>query len=139
MNYVDHILLSRFYQIAKISTITLDTFLTKTSNTELQTIISKQLANYDVLVTECCTLAKAHKVALADHIFFKRCRQIIDENFENISITPAIVIACTCISSLNTLIEIYNVESADSETINIGKHLQIMQENNLQILSQLKL
>ncbi|MBQ7880783.1 MAG: hypothetical protein IJ358_02965 [Clostridia bacterium] len=140
MNYVDHLLLSRFYQIAKISVLQFEVIMPKIKNKELQTIVSNQISNYDVLVKECQTLAKAHSIALPDHIFFKRCKQIIDENFDNItSVNTQTLIACTILSSLNTLIEIYNVESADSETINIGKHLQSMQDNNLQILREIKL
>ena len=140
MNYVDHILLSRFYQIAKISVLQLELSLPKIKQKELQTIISNQISNYDVLVAECRTLAKAHSINLPDNTFFNRCKQIIDNNFESFkSIDNDILIACTTISSLNTLIEIYNVESAKSETINIGKHLQLMQENNLQILKQIKI
>ena len=140
MNYVDNLLLSRFYQIAKLSVLQLEVVMPKIKNKELQTIISNQIANYDVLVKECQTIAKAHSIALPDHIFFKRCKQIIDENFENItSVNIQTLIVCTTLSSLNTLIEIYNVESATSETISIGKHLQSMQENNLQILKEIKL
>ena len=138
MNYVDHILLSRFYQIAKISTFYLDTIINQTSNNNLKTLISNQLANYDVITNECNMLAKAHSVTLPDHTFFKRCKQIIEDNFSTISATPQIIIASTTMLNLSTLIEIYNVESADSETIRIGKHLQSMQENNLQILQQIK-
>lgn len=140
MNYVDHILLSRFYQIAKISVLQLESFLPKIKHQELQTIISNQISNYDVLVAECRTLGKAHSINLPDNTFFNRCKQIIDDNFECFkSINQEILIACTTISSLNTLIEIYNVESAESETISIGKHLQSMQENSLQILKQIKI
>ncbi len=139
MNYVDHILLSRFYQIAKISVLQLEAFLPKIKHKELQTIISNQIANYDVLVTECRTLAKAHSIALPDNAFFSRCKQIIEDSFDDFtSINKQILIACTTLSSLNTLIEIYNVESAESETINIGKHLQTMQDNHLLILKQIK-
>ena len=139
MNYVDHILLSRFYQIAKISALQLEIFLPKIKHQELQTIISNQMSNYDVLVAECKTLAKAHSVSLPDNAFFSRCKQIIEDSFGDFSsINKQILIACTAVSSLNTLIEIYNVESADSETIRIGKHLQAMQDNNLQILNQIE-
>ena len=138
MNYVDHILLSRFYQIAKISVLQLETFLPKIKHPELQTIISNQITNYDVLVAECKTLAKAHSVALPDNAFFSRCKQIVEDSFGDFSsINKQILIACTTAFSLNTLIEIYNVESAESETIHIGKHLQSMQDNNLQILKQI--
>ena len=138
MNYVDNLLLSRFYQIAKLSVLQLEAVMPKIKNTELQTIISNQITNYDVLITECNTIAKTHSIALPDHLFFKRCKQLIDENFEYIkSVNPQTLIAITTLSALNTLIEIYNVESAGSETINIGKHLQSMQQNNLEILKQI--
>ena len=139
MTDVDCILLSRFYQISKISVLQLELILPKISNKELQTEISNQIASYDILATECCTLAKAHKISLPDYEFFKRCRELIDENFNQLSsISHETIIAITTTSCLNTLIEIYNVESGDSETINIGKHLQNMQCNNLQMLKQFK-
>lgn len=139
MTTVDHILLSRFYQIAKISVLQLEDIISKINKPELQTIVSNQISNYDVLVKECCTLAKSHSVSLPDHIFFKRCKQIIEDNFANINcIETSTLIAITSTFSLNTLIELYNVESANSETISIGKHLLNMQENNLQILKQIK-
>jgi len=137
MNCVDHILLSRFYQIAKISVLILESSLPKIKNKELQTTISNQMSNYDVLVEECRTLAKAHSISLPDNAFFKCCKQIIDSNFDNLScISNQILIAFTTSLSLNTLAEIYDVESVNTETINIGKHLQSMQENNLQVLNQ---
>ena len=139
MTTVDHFLLSRFYEIAKISTIQLEVFLNKIKKPELQTIIAKQISNYEVLVKECCTLAKSHSINLPDHVFFKRCKQVIEENFEAIkSISLDLIIASTTMLSLNTLSHIYNVESADSETISLGKHLQNMQDNHLQILKQIK-
>lgn len=135
MTTVDHILLSRFYQIAKISTLQLEAITPKINDNDLQSIISTQISNYDVIAQECCTLAKVHSIALPDHTFFKRCKQIIDYNFEDIDpINIQTLIACTIAFSLNTLSELYNVESANSETINIGKHLQTMQDNNLKIL-----
>jgi len=137
MNCVDNILLSRFYQIAKISVLILESSLPKIKSTELQTTISNQISNYDVLVEECRTLAKAHSITLPDNAFFKCCKQIVDINFNNLTcINKQILIAFTTTLSLNTLTEIYDVESVDTETINIGKHLQSMQENNLQILNQ---
>lgn len=139
MTTVDHFLLSRFYEIAKISTIELEFFLNKIKKPELQTIIAKQISNYDVLTKECCTLAKSHSINLPDHLFFKRCKQIIEDNFDTMkTISIDLIIASTTALSLNTLSHIYNVESADSETISIGKHLQNMQDNHLQILKQIK-
>ena len=96
MTDVDCILLSRFYQIAKISTLQLEAIMPNISNQELQTIISNQIANYDVLSTECCTLAKAHKISLPDYEFFKRCSELINENFNQFSsITHETIIAIT--------------------------------------------
>lgn len=140
MTHVDHMLLAKFYQIAKISVIQLEAVISKIKNIELQAIISNQISNYDVLAKECSALAKVHSVALPDNMFFKRCKQVIDNNFDSITnVSLDLLIACTTIYSLDTLTEIYNVESANSETINIGKHLQNMQDNNLQILRQIKL
>ena len=138
MNCVDHILLSRFYQIAKISVLILEASLPKIKQTELQTKISNQISKYDVLVEECRTLAKSHSITLPDNTFFKSCKQVIENNFDSFnSINKQVLIAFTITLSLNTLTEIYDVESVNTETINIGKHLQSMQEHNLQTLNQI--
>ena len=137
MTDVDIILLSRFYQISKISVMQYEHFLTKIKP-EYQTIISNQMTNYDVLSKECCTLAKSHNISLPDHLFFKRCKQVIDDNLCSIKINLDTIIACLSIGRLHTLTEIYDVEQANSETVLIGKHLLALQDNNLQTLLQLK-
>ena len=140
MTSPDHILLSRFYQIARISYMQLEYFVTKISNPKLQTIISNLASNYELVANECFTLAKSHSVNLPDNIFFKRCADILHQNYSclnNISLQAII----SCITNLNIqlMIEMYNVETATSETISIGKHLQAMQEDNLNILCQIQI
>ena len=140
MTHVDHLLVSRFYQISKIAVILLESTMPKIKNEELKTIISNQMSTYDVLSKECCTMAKSHLVALPDNAYFKRCRELIVEAFNNISsVNLQTLIACTTLLSLNALTEIYDVEMANSETINLGKHLQNIIANNLQVLTEIKL
>lgn len=137
MTDVDCLLLSRFYQIAKISVIKLETFLPKTTNPELQTFISNQILDYDAIVKECCTLSKSHCTALPENSFFKRCKQITEDFFVGItSIDKKTIISCISTLNLVTLAELYDVESASSETINIGKHLLAIHNNNLQTLTE---
>jgi len=139
MTDVDHLLLSRFYQLSKIAVLQLESMMPKIKNQELKIIVSNQLATYDVLSKECCTMAKSHNIALPDNTFFKRCREILDDAFDNVNnINLQTLIVHTCLLSLNALTEIYDVESATSETINLGKHLQSMIDTNLQILTEIK-
>lgn len=140
MTSVDYILISRFYQIAKISVLIYEEISPKLDSKDLQILTSNQMANYDVITEECKAISKAHKIPLPDNAFFSRCKQIIAENFDKYTvIQPETLMACTTTLSLHTLVEIYNVESATSETINIGKHLQLMQEQFLQLLREIKL
>lgn len=140
MTSVDYILISRFYQIAKISVIIYDTISPKINNKDFQMLVSNQTANYDVISEECKAISKTHKIPLPDNTFFNRCKQIIVENFDKYpTVQPETLMACTTVLSLHTLVEIYNVESATSETINLGKHLQLMQEQFLQLLREIKL
>lgn len=139
MTIIDNLLLSRFYQIAKISALEYEAILLKIKNPDLQTIISKQISNYDVLASECSTIAKSNKIDLPDNAFFKRCKEIIEENFTPLtfkSLEP--IIACTTSTNIHTLMELYDVESATSETIEIGRHLLKMQNDSLQLLHELK-
>lgn len=140
MTSPDHILLSRFYQIARISCMELEYFVGKISNPKLQTIISNQAANYELVANECFALAKTHSVALPDNMFFKRCSGTFQQNYECIT-TINLQSVIACISNLNIylMIEMYNVESATSETISIGKHLQALHEDNLNILCQIQI
>ncbi len=139
MTIIDNLLLSRFYQISKISIIQYENILLKIKNIDLQTIISKQISNYDVIAKECSTIAKTNKIDLPDNMFFKRCSELIEKNFENLHFKSLeSIISCTTITHLHTMIELYDVETADSETIKIGKHLLKMQEDFLQLLQELK-
>ena len=139
MTIIDNLLLSRFYQISKISIIQYENILLKIKNMDLQTIISKQISNYDVIAKECSTIAKTNKIDLPDNMFFKRCSELIEKNFENLHFKSLeSIISCTTITHLHTMIELYDVETADSETIKIGKHLLKMQEDFLQLLQELK-
>lgn len=139
MTIIDNLLLSRFYQISKISIIQYENILLKIKNIDLQTIISKQIYNYDVIAKECSTIAKTNKIDLPDNMFFKRCSELIEKNFENLHFKSLeSIISCTTITHLHTMIELYDVEIADSETIKIGKHLLKMQEDFLQLLQELK-
>ena len=139
MTIIDNLLLSRFYQISKISIIQYENILLKIKNIDLQTIISKQISNYDVIAKECSTIAKTNKINLPDNMFFKRCSELIEKNFENLHFKSLeSIISCTTITHLHTMIELYDVETADSETIKIGKHLLKMQEDFLQLLQELK-
>lgn len=136
MTSVDYILISRFYQIAKISVIQHEIIMPKTP-AELQVIVSNQMANYNVICEECLAMAKSYNIPLPSGDFFKRSKQIIEDNFSKFTeIGLQTIVACTTISSLHTLTELYNVESATSETILIGKHLQLMQEQFLQLLRE---
>ncbi len=140
MTSPDHILLSRFYQIARLSSMELEFFVPKISNKKLQTIISNQAYNYELLANECFALAKTHSVNLPDNQFFKRCNDIIAQNFNHLPyIDLSAIIACISNFNIHLMIELYNVEMADSETINIGKHLKILQEDNLNILCQIQI
>lgn len=140
MTSVDYILISRFYQIAKISVLEYEAILPKLSNPDLQTLVSKQMANYNVISEKCSAISKTHKIALSSGEFFKRCKQLIDDNLTKFThLDLQFLVACTTALSLHTLVELYNVESATSETINIGKHLQLMQEQFLQLLREIKL
>ena len=140
MTHVDHLLVSRFYQISKLAVILFENTMPKIKNQELKTIISNQISTYDVLSKECCTMAKSHVVALPDNAYFKRCRELIADAFDSINqINLPTLIACTTLFSLNILTEIYDVETANSETINLGKHLQKVIANNLQVLTEIKL
>lgn len=139
MTIIDNLLLSRFYQISKISIIQYENILLKIKNIDLQTIISKQISNYDVIAKECSTIAKTNKINLPDNMFFKRCSELIEKNFENLHFKSLeSIISCTTITHLHTMIELYDVETADSETIKIGKHLLKIQEDFLQLLQELK-
>lgn len=139
MTIIDNLLLSRFYQISKISIIQYENILLKIKNIDLQTIISKQISNYDVITKECSTIAKTNKIDLPDNMFFKRCSELIEKNFENLHFKSLeSIISCTTITHLHTMIELYDVETADSETIKIGKRLLKMQEDFLQLLQELK-
>lgn len=139
MTIIDNLLLSRFYQISKISIIQYENILLKIKNIDLQTIISKQISNYDVIAKECSTIAKTNKIDLPDNMFFKRCSELIEKNFENLHFKSLeSIISCSTITHLHTMIELYDVETADSETIKIGKHLLKMQEDFLQLLQELK-
>lgn len=140
MTSPDHILLSRFYQIARLTSIELEFFIPRISNSKLQTIISNQASNYELLANECFALAKTHSVNLPDNLFFKRCSEIISQNFANLKhIDLSAIIACISNFNIHLMIEMYNVETADSETINIGRHLKMLQEDNLNILCQIQL
>lgn len=139
MTIIDNLLLSRFYQISKISIIQYENILLKIKNIDLQTIISKQISNYDVIAKECSTIAKTNKIDLPDNMFFKRCSELIEKNFENLHFKSLeSIISCSTITHLHTMIELYDVETADSETIKIGKHLLKIQEDFLQLLQELK-
>ncbi len=140
MTSVDSILLSRFYQISKVCVLQLEYCLPKIKNDKLQTIISNHASNFEVLSNECFALAKAQRITLPDNLFFRRCKALIEQSldeFNSIEL-PTIIMGLT-ISNIHTLIELYNVEKADSETISIGKHLQEILENQLNILKQIKL
>lgn len=138
MTSVDYILISRFYQIAKISAMQYEAVLNKLSSPDLQLLVSNQMANYDVICEECLSISKANNIPLPNGDFFARCRQIIAHNFDKFSkIDLQFIISSTTAFSLQTLIELYNVESATSETISIGKHLQLMQEQFLQLLREI--
>ena len=140
MTSPDHILLSRFYQIARLTSMELEFFVPKISNPKLQTIISNQASSYELLANECFALAKTHSVNLPNSLFFKRCNEIISQNFANLKhIDLSAIISCISSFSIYLMIEMYNVETADSETINIGRHLKMLQEDNLNILCQIQL
>lgn len=137
MTSVDYILISRFYQIAKISVLEYEAILPKITSPELQLLVSNQMANCDVICGECLAISKSNNIPLPNGDFFKRSKQIIEDNFSQFAeINLSTIVACTTTLNLHTLIELYNVESATSETILIGKHLQLMQEQFLQLLRE---
>lgn len=139
MTDIDNLLLSRIYQLAKICVIEYEAILPKIKNPDIQTLISNQTSNYDLIVKECSTLAKSHNITLPESTFFKRCRDTIEANFEALkfnSLTP--LITCGTITSLHILMDIYDLESANSETISIAKHFKTLQDNFLNALAEIK-
>ena len=139
MTDIDNLLLSRIYQLAKICVIEYETILPKIKNTDIQTLISNQMNNYDLIVKECLTLSKTNKVNFPDIAFFKRCKEQIETNFEQLKFnTLEPLITCGTITSLHILMDIYDIESADSETINIAKHFKTLQDNFIDLLTKIK-
>lgn len=139
MTDIDTLLLSRIYQLAKICVIEYEAILPKIKNPDIQTLLSNQSSNYDLIVKECSTLAKANNVALPESTFFKRCHETIATNFETLKFnTLDPLITSATITSLHILMDIYDLESASSETISIAKHFKALQDNFLNALAEIK-
>lgn len=139
MNNTDKKLLNRMYQDARIGIIASNEVLKKCNEQDFKKIIQAQKEDYDKIASSCEEIANANNIKLCDNNILKKMKQLtminvslfFDESDRHIA---ELMITGSVMGVLDIIKALYDMPDADKSIIDIGKKLQLLQENYVEKL-----